>query len=174
MMQLEWGRPGREVGLGAGRGWSSVEVNWLGHLLLHQWEGPRASPFTGSWLELGKSIWESRILYPGPQASRQDLQGEGEGRHAVPAPTCPWQMPFWVCLVEAEPQTAGGKDSCRPETTWRRLAAGNTKQETPPQTHNQNISQERGPQPHPLFVKSRIHTAFLLVTWPRIICGRKV
>ena len=130
-------------------------MNWLGHLLLHQWEGPRASSFTGSWLELGKSIWESRILYPGPQASRQDLQGQGEGRHTVPAPTCPWQMPFWVCLVEAEPQTAGGKDSCKPETTWRRLAgkgaAGKTKQEPPPSNAQPKyFTRTRHPTPPPL------------------------
>lgn len=139
------------MGWGAGRGWSSTEVNGTCCLLLHQREGPRASLFTGSWLEPGKSIWESRNLSPGPQASRQDPQGQGEGSHTVPAPTCPWQMPFRVCLVEAEPETAGGKDSCRPEATWRQLvgegAAGKTKQEIPPQTHNQNISQERCP-PH--------------------------
>ena len=110
-------------------------MNGTCRLLLCQQQGPRSSPFTGSWLELGKSIWESRNLSPGRQASRQDPQGQGEGSHTVPAPTCTWQMPFRVCLVEAEPETPEGRAAAglRPpgDGLWAKAQPGKRSKKSP-------------------------------------------
>lgn len=148
----------------------------------------------------GQAHWGTGNLCPSPQAARQAPPagpGVGLGQRVEPLQ---WQLnlPFpdatanQLCETRTTKsrspvRAAGGKHSSgRMQAPQKRLRArrqellgsqaeaqsGKLREKSHLKPTTQ-IFHKNPPAPS-LFVKKRIHTAFLLVTWPRIICGRKV